>query len=1319
MSIPVQKSTLHLPLNSSEITDSDVECFLRDWLATWDEVASFTPQRYGRKGQKQKGIDLLASTHGGERWVVQVKRRTTNDWKKGDTEKAIRLAEDEYGKKGGFEKGFLWITADEDTHSIDYVSQLSGDRWKIHFLPDLSRLFRERSDDEDGARLLQTYFGSVWPRAFLNRSAVELTLQSVGGFFAPFLQSERSYFHHRLPLVAREAELDNCLDFLNDAQWKFGVFHGPPQVGKSRLLREAATNALAAEDPWEVRFVLDRPDAKDLERCGSRRLLFIVDDAHKADFLSAVVQLPFDSEGSKVLLVTRSQGLEDIRRTLSAHTELVREFDGLMPLAGEDLGRLVDVALEESAIESCPDSDRAKLVDLSADSALMAVAGAAVLEKQGVDGLRKKSSEFQRILGDNLIDEAAGKLSSKIERQTMRHFLEVVAAIQPIPAPGSDERVDGGIREIQELTKRDHEEVFEVALGIGVLVPAGSESFQISPDLLGELLLRNGCVGSAGATSLAKSVSETFGEYNEIAHFLFNVTSADAEGIALGEAWPTILHHFEETSSYRRRCRMLAAMGRVASLYPQKALELANLALSLPDQTVGEIKKESGWSEIKDVLEDQMNGSAQDQAMTAFWLIGEVMVRTNGYLTQCSEDLWRFGKDLPLPTNPYRHHPIRLLQKTLSFESWNNWKVFDETVVPRLKELWPWFSALALDPTQYGDRFTPLSLCEGVTEKSFTSWEGIPIAETKAIRISHAELLSKVILSVPLPHSLTAVQQLTNLASPPSGEYAKSLDKTAKHEWLETRKVVFAELTAALESTAEPLVRLRILRHLRWYNQYRSDDPLADLAREATVACQAATEFDLVRLAFSNAREEFPLASEVMGSSRDFSAEGQEKRKVEEKQQTEQWEALAKKEAHRWCGLFPDASTFLAALEDWAKPYLVADLRPNLGPLAWGVAETDPDLALAIAERILKNESSSLGQAFGYFAFQKAIPPTELSDLLLAAGRSGRADVEACVVGWLRSRTYLPQGDEAPGWNQVEWQVAEAIAQSPNVASRCGLLEAARWGEASPLAGCLELVEWGESSEVVEVIFSLFKESGADFVEFLPQAWVEEFFSHLIAHGDERLINKGSRCFVALGRSFPDTLARFLFAWVKNGHDIPDGVGGVLRDWQGDSKGPLLDEAFQLAVQVGAENAGTISRLIPILAGGMTENVMKRLQGLVAKDSVHCFDVLSSMLLFGRGNFVFAQHGFVADLLEALQRDDKESYKHALSSLSCGIGGIRQIIPGKASPVDVSIRDKAAELERHYAERAAVRSLYQSIRQCHDWSIRRDRERQGLGMLNE
>jgi hypothetical protein len=231
---PVLPNRQNLPFHDSAFTWDTFEDFFYDFLNAQPVIVLndagqeirkrvISARIFGRKGDSQHGIDLLAEMEGDEVWDFQCKHY--KEWGPQNTRDAISAYERKAPRR------FLLVTREVSQACFGVVAHPGWNLWDAR---EINGRFRNSIDLDKGARILFTHFGPSWAEAFFGISG-DGPLIGAEAKFNRYLRTGIR-FHHRNRLIGRDTVIEQLDAFIRDQRMRVFVLMGRGGLGKSRLL---------------------------------------------------------------------------------------------------------------------------------------------------------------------------------------------------------------------------------------------------------------------------------------------------------------------------------------------------------------------------------------------------------------------------------------------------------------------------------------------------------------------------------------------------------------------------------------------------------------------------------------------------------------------------------------------------------------------------------------------------------------------------------------------------------------------------------------------------------------------------------------------------------------------------------------------------------------------------------------------------------------------------------------------------------------------------------------------------------------------------
>ena len=265
----------------------------------------------------------------------------------------------------------------------------------------------------------------------------------------------------------------------------------------------------AANNPGTaIRFLSasQEPDAVSLEALGTGHKVLVVDDAHDRDGLKLLIEYAVDlRHKTRLLIATRPYAEQRIRNELALYGIVDPSLVRLERLEKQALHALVVEVLEEFG--GVPEWAGAILA-IAADSPLVAAMAARVVARDGIiPELARGERELRQIILSRFTRVITGHLGTSADAALLRAVLELLAIIQPFHID------DRRVAELMEATRpgivaADVSRALKMLVDGGVIYKRG-QLYRLMPDLLGDFLIEESCIGADGRlTTFALAVAD-------------------------------------------------------------------------------------------------------------------------------------------------------------------------------------------------------------------------------------------------------------------------------------------------------------------------------------------------------------------------------------------------------------------------------------------------------------------------------------------------------------------------------------------------------------------------------------------------------------------------------------------------------------------------------------------------------------------------------------------------------------------------------------------------------------------------------------------
>lgn len=964
---------------------------------------------FGRKGDSQLGIDLLAEMEGGEVWDFQCKH--VKEWGPQKTRDAIAAYERDSPRR------FLLVTCAVSEECYAAAAQHPG--WALWDGREINRRFRDSIEVAKAAQILFTHFGPHWAEDFFGIAGDGPLIGAEAKFERHLRAGIR--FHHRHALIGRSALVGQLDAFVRDEKARVFILTGRGGLGKSRLLLHWSHEFNQRHPGHTLRFLSDKcADFGPSLQLAPQPLTLAFDDAHRLDDVRRALfhELP-RRERIKLVLSLRPGPIGQVMQELLGAgfdtTEIITG-EPMKPLTSAQALELVDAALKPEFSKH-----RHFLRSASRDCPLIAVVGAALINSGALtSGDLLVETELQRRVFESLLDDAR-PVREKFGAQPTDDVLRLLALLGPVKL---DAAFFAKAAPFLAMQQADHVSHLRDALDtVGLLHTTGAGT-RVTPDLLSDHLAYTACYDHTGQSrTFAGRLLEHFcpEDFPKLMQHL-----VEAEWRALDEKpdavsvveplWQWFRTRFE-SSPFHDRKTQIQEWANIAHLQPKRSLELAELAVSLTTAPPPQFKyKETGRWALHDYCLDSLPQ-----------MLGGVAEHHAEYVARCFDLLWQLGRDKPSGSfNNDQSHPISVIGDVVTYKHWKSLDVLRSALdwLERLLAGDDWRKHLHKPGWLLGKFFKPM-FATSVEENWSTGRtfhmrsHPLHLPNTAPLRNRILAVCRKLLARrdallasqlIPVLDKGCGIARLNFGGSPP---------KDFTDAWDVERLKSLAVLEEMARDFTEPLVHFQIRRTLMRDLRYGKDSPaFRDSCRKVVTAIPDTLDLRIARTAFGNYYDEFERDTD-----------------------DSDWQTVAKA---RW-------ETFIREVADaihtahrdaaaWLAHFASLDLRwrafnsfqPNFRHLLVALAERRPAEGIAAAELLLAEPAHPLAHAFDALAMTatKTDPAARLR-LIRAAAESSGEDLQAAAIAccsWWRREGGLPE---------AAWQILETLAPTapPHVAT--------------------------------------------------------------------------------------------------------------------------------------------------------------------------------------------------------------------------------------------------------------------------------------------
>jgi hypothetical protein len=775
----------------------------RDDVFTWERFESFClavvralpdvrhAERYGTRGEAQRGIDIVAELHDGRRRTIQCRLRRR--FRRSSAEATVRETTYEADEHQ------IWVTCDVGTAAFDFVADLDG--WSLHSAEGISQTVRELPR-ERARRIVEDAFGTAVRRAFLGPDG-PIAFEAPEDYFAPLDEPTR-LIRHDLDLVGRETELALLHQATDDAGVRAVVQPGRGGIGKTRLLRALAEELEAGGRRVLFARATVELTADAVDDLPMDDVVVVVDDAHRPDVsLGALMAAALRRPDLTVVLAARPAGVDVITSTaVDAGLDLAQLaiLDTLGPLAEDDV-----VALARAAAGR--ESERShRLALATTDSPLVTVIGGRLLARGELTPAADE--QLRQAVLARFSAEQLGGVTSRVPADSAQRLATLVAAVQPMNA--EDAELMGVVAGELDVP------VSRLRMWVGELEAAGvvlarGRLRRLTPDVLADQLLLEACVDPKGRpTGYAE---ELWGRYAGVsaANLLANLAELDWRPLARGtslldEVWASVESQFRQSDAWGRE-QALEVVGRAAFFVPERALRLVRTALEDP-------ARPAEWPSV-DFRVDDENVRAKLPAVL------RAVAQHPGHTAPAMALLWELARDDDRPTNAHPDHPLRVLEEVGGYRQ--TAAHHDALLDLAEREL----ARAGVDDHHHLplELVKPLLAREGMTTRArggslqLGSYS-VNAEATKRWRQRILALLVKQALHGSPRRRLAAARLFEEALILPHGYFNQPVDPEVRESWRDDQLALMDAIAEVESGTDDAAVRHALIRSLTWHAEH-------------------------------------------------------------------------------------------------------------------------------------------------------------------------------------------------------------------------------------------------------------------------------------------------------------------------------------------------------------------------------------------------------------------------------------------------------------------------------------------------------------------
>lgn len=1272
--LPVRPLTRALPLD--ELTEERFEDLLADVMATLHPDGHVS--RYGSRGHKQHGIDILVAADGMNLATGQCKRH--REFGPAAVEKAIAEVTIAAPKNYLFLSRLVASPAartEAGKHST----------WELWDGEDISRHIRNLPR-EQAVRIVDTYFPG-------HRLSF-LGVQTPGPWLLPeehFDASRTMIFNHDWSLAGRQAQLDQISGAAYQADPTVAFLVGAGGVGKTRLLKAVAD---AAPRGVQVRILPGdaQVTAADFELLPHEGcLIVVIDDAHElAEIRGVVAGIWRRNRDAKIILATRPYGLRTLQEEMArhgllpvAHKEVLLgdlEFDDAMALAREALGG------------AAPEAVARRLARITTDSPLATVVGG-VLIKQGQlhPGALEQDPNIRlhimRGFRDALVNDPLAS-----DPPTRRAVLDAIAAVQPFRTGEEAARTT-----LSAIVGKPYDELHKHLRSLenaGVLRRRG-EALRIVPDLLGDVILTEAAFDDTsplGTGYLERIEPLVIG--TSVEHLFINVSRVDwqvrntrpgAPSLA-DSLWVAFRARIEAADVFDRGA-LSESLAKVAYFQPERALELTRWLIDNPtDRLDGEHVVWRGLLTVD-----------YSSVLEALPPVIKLAALTEEMLPEALAQLWELAQGDVRPTNPYPSHPLRVLREVAEFgvakPIWFNNMVIDIVST--------WFAD--------GQRVSPFHVLEPMlaTEGDDSTVRGHAITfqpfalrpeSITSLRQRVIDLAFEELKSPDLRRSGAAAKFLNSAVQFPKGLFGRPVSAEERDGWTPgiVETINRLGVTAAADGL-DPAVLVSVRDALYWHDNYGTG-PAHEAAARAIESLPGGVEALLGLMVHD-------------GWGRLVRDRGDNFEAIEAKRTAlimDVVEGLSSRTDQEVVDLL------IARLDADLEVHGATDGNP--GPLIEGLIEARPTLARTMLETLrVSLAPNGLDRVLPVVlsAFAAHNPEAALADIKLLLGGTSvdRRRAAAQAIGWNRGLRELHSG---------ELDLLIELASDPDVVIRRNVARAAQLVARTQTAEAIRLlaaIRFGDDEGLADDFFMSFRlEHDISWSSF-SEPELDLIRQDLVTLPGLAEYSV-SKALADRSATNPEWVLELLMERIKLAESLDSirGYDALPYTW-----------GNQLRIRDTPAFATILSGILTWISEGLDSWVRRRLgadlfSGVAVEYDSQVVDVLSRSLVAGTEKmtlavaavlhaaprtFIWDEPDFVGTALRTAARLGGGVQQKMIDALrTATISGMRSGTPGEPFPETIEQRDRSREIAKDLSAGSIERRFYTDMAKSAERDILRD-----------
>lgn len=1282
---PIESKSLQLPLNGPDFSWENFQTFCEDFISL--SLDTLNCHRYGGKGSKQYGIDIISDSQNGDKWAFSCKQHKKFD--KSNAKKALldtTYPADHY---------ILLLSCDASTTVRETIK--NNPKWDVWDVQDISRKVRELPSDK-AKILIETHFGKSVRRRFLSLSSRSPFVTSEE-FFCP-LMNPNNLFNHNWKLIGRNYYLENLDAFIKTETMQVAIITGHGGIGKTKILQAFAENFTGKFRDHHLRFLLEGAsiNSENFDDLPVNHCIIVVDDAHRRNIDDLKILLSISrQERIKIILSLRPYALERINSLLINFGFDIHEIKELKTLNKLSRDEMIKLAHQALGNEYEHLSDR--LIAVTGDNPLMTVIGGRLLAEKAISpALLECDNDFRHAALDKFQEFLLGKIEDRIDPNLCKKILDAISAVSPI-------RLDNGdyLRVIEEfLGIKRHELINSLDLleESGVLLRRGY-TLRITPDVLADHILHKACLTRHGqATGYSSRIFEAFESVcpervlQNLAELDWRVNAkSDQECNLIGDVWQKIENEYRNGSN-SKRFQILNVLKEVAYHQPKRVLDLIEYTICNP----------SSIEDEKDLI-TYIKHDHEDLLRVLPELLKKVSF-TVDYLPRCCDILWEIGRD-----DNKKANAIDTLILIANYDI-DKPIIFQKNILDAIIR---WIKL----PNAHDYLHSPLEILDQLLKKDGASHHAnsrfefvyqpfiINIESVQDIHKQVLNILEECTYSPKTKTVIRAIESLEEALHTANGHKREKDIEKEQSQWIPEQLEILKIINELTIRTTDPLIHLNILNTIRWHANHHPTPIIKEKTQAILNLIPNSFELRLMQALYNSSYVE--ILDEVDC--------GYEERlhRIDEIN-----EALAKE----FCEIFPDAvngvNELNRCLEIFKNNGIV--IQPNR--FLFSISETNSYYASNACDFLIERPSFYLASYLDWLLF--GIRKANICSGLNIAKRA----VQSKKLGFCLAiaRLYKRRWAEKPLSDDID--IIKELLVYPNLEVRqnaIGSLGSIFRSDPQVATDIIIKIYIYNYEILAEELFRLMNDRyGIPYDNFNAEQ-LESLLKKLepVKEIDEHVI----RMFLKyISRRLPHSLIHFLINrieyekrindfvnwnniknWSRRYTAIPfDGLGEELASISENVEyKDMLKEIRDLVIGKNDNINSSFSKLFREISFGFNQDSLEVLDEWTNSGNKKKIEASGEILSEVSSDFIFNHSEFVANLLNSAYNAGHDTYKHICNNLfEAIVRGASITAPGEPDPKYTKLHDQTVEILGNLRLGSPEYQFYSSLKETADRSIK-------------